>query len=66
MITRETKSIFVAQKLLGHADPRTTARYYSAFEVSDADAAADALSTSTTTSTTARQTRVRRADVLGG
>jgi integrase/recombinase XerD len=43
MVTRETKSIFVAQKLLGHADPRTTARYYSAFEVSDADDAADAL-----------------------
>lgn len=43
MVTRETRSIFVAQKLLGHADPRTTARYYSAFEVSDADDAADAL-----------------------
>jgi integrase/recombinase XerD len=44
MVTRETRSIFVAQKLLGHADPRTTAKYYSAFEVSDADDAADALS----------------------
>lgn len=43
MVTRETRSIFVAQKLLGHADPRTTAKYYSAFEVSDADDAADAL-----------------------
>jgi len=43
MVTRETRSIFVAQKLLGHADPRTTARYYAAFEVSDADAAADAV-----------------------
>lgn len=44
MVTRETRSIFVAQKLLGHADPRTTARYYSAFEVTDADNAADVLS----------------------
>jgi integrase/recombinase XerD len=43
MVTRETCSIYVAQRLLGHADPRTTARYYSAFEVSDADAAADAV-----------------------
>ena len=43
MVTRETKSIFVASKLLGHADPRTTARFYAAFEVSDADAAAEAL-----------------------
>lgn len=43
MVTRETRSLFVAQKLLGHADPRTTSRYYSAFEVSDADAAAEAL-----------------------
>jgi integrase/recombinase XerC len=45
MVTRETRSLFVAQKLLGHADPRTTSLYYSAFEVSDADRAADALST---------------------
>ena len=37
MVTRETRSIFVAQKLLGHADPRTTARYYAGFEVGDAD-----------------------------
>jgi len=44
IVVRETRSIFVAQKLLGHADPRTTAKYYSAFEVSDADNAADALS----------------------
>jgi integrase len=44
MVTRETRSLFVAQKLLGHADPRTTSHYYSAFEVSDADNAADALS----------------------
>lgn len=43
MVTRETRSLFVAQKLLGHADPRTTSHYYSAFEVSDADRAADAL-----------------------
>jgi hypothetical protein len=39
----------VAQKLLGHADPRTTSLYYSAFEVSDADAAADVLSRSVST-----------------
>jgi integrase len=44
IVVRETRSIFVAQKLLGHADPRTTAKFYAAFEVSDADAAADALS----------------------
>jgi integrase/recombinase XerC len=44
LVTRETRSLFVAQKLLGHADPRTTSHYYSAFEVSDADAAADVLS----------------------
>ena len=43
MVTRETRSLFVAQKLLGHADPRTTSHYYSAFEVSDADGAADVL-----------------------
>jgi integrase len=43
LVTRETKSIFVASKLLGHADPRTTARFYAAFEVSDADAAAEAI-----------------------
>ena len=44
MVTRETRSLFVAQKLLGHADPRTTSHYYSAFEVSDADRAAEVLS----------------------
>lgn len=44
MVTRETKSIYIAQKMLGHSDPRTTARYYTAFEVSDADEAADAIS----------------------
>lgn len=43
LVTRATRSIYVAQQLLGHADPRTTARYYAAFEVSDADAAADAV-----------------------
>jgi integrase/recombinase XerD len=63
MVTRETRSIFVAQKLLGHADPRTTARYYSAFEVSDADAAADALGSITSTiSPTARRTRSANPD----
>ncbi len=44
LVTRETRSLFVAQKLLGHADPRTTSQYYSAFEVSDAGSAAEALS----------------------
>ena len=44
LVTRETRSLFVAQKLLGHADPRTTSHYYSAFEISDADRAADVLS----------------------
>lgn len=43
MVTRETRSIYVAQRLLGHADPRTTSRYYAAFDVTDADAAADAV-----------------------
>jgi len=41
MVTKYTRSIFVAQKLLGHVDPQTTAMYYAAFEVSDADEAAD-------------------------
>jgi integrase/recombinase XerD len=43
MVTRETRSIYVAQRLLGHADPRTTARFYSAWEITDCDRAADAL-----------------------
>jgi integrase len=62
MVTRETRSIFVAQKLLGHADPRTTARYYSAFEVSDADDAADALASITSISATATRMGRRRPD----
>ena len=57
MVTRETRSIFVAQKLLGHADPRTTARYYSAFEVSDADDAADALGAAVASERSTRKTR---------
>jgi integrase len=44
MVVRETRSIFTAQKLLGHSDPRVTSTYYAAFDVSDADAAAQALS----------------------
>jgi integrase len=43
MVVRESKSIFVAQRLLGHSDVRVTERFYSAFEVSDADAASDLL-----------------------
>ena len=43
MITRATRSIFVTQRLLGHTDPRVTARAYSCFDPSDADDAADAL-----------------------
>jgi len=45
IVVRETRSIFVAQKLLGHEDPRTTAKAYARFDVSDADAAADAVTT---------------------
>jgi integrase/recombinase XerC len=45
IVVRETRSIFVAQKLLGHTDPRTTAAYYACFDVSDADAAAEATAT---------------------
>ncbi len=44
IVVRETRSIFTAQKLLGHASPATTARFYAAFEVSDSDNAADAVS----------------------
>lgn len=44
LVTKSTRSIFVAQMLLGHSSPITTSRYYSVFEVSDADDAADALS----------------------
>jgi integrase/recombinase XerC len=43
MVVRETRSIYTAQKLLGHSDPRVTSQYYAAFDVSDADAAADAV-----------------------
>lgn len=42
-VTKATRSIFVAQMLLGHASPVTTSKFYSVFEVSDADDAADAL-----------------------
>ena len=63
MVVRETRSLYTAQRLLGHTDPRVTARYYAAFETSDADAAADALSSSVTLiSTTTKRTRARRPD----
>lgn len=63
MVVRETRSLYTAQRLLGHTDPRVTARYYAAFETSDADAAADALSSPITLiSPTARRTRGRRPD----
>jgi integrase/recombinase XerC len=63
MVVRETRSLYTAQRLLGHTDPRVTARYYAAFETSDADAAADALSSPITLiSPTARHTRGRRPD----
>ncbi len=43
MIARATSDIRKAQVVLGHADIRTTARFYSAYTVRDADDAAAAL-----------------------
>jgi integrase len=43
MVTKTTRSIFVAQMLLGHANPAVTARVYSVFDTEQADAAADCL-----------------------
>ena len=43
LVTKTTRSIFVAQKLLGHSSPTVTARVYSVFDTEDADAAADSL-----------------------
>ena len=57
MVVRETRSLYTAQRLLGHTDPRVTSRYYACFETSDADAAADALGASTFISATTRRTR---------
>jgi len=42
IVTRQS-GIWVAQKVLGHASPTTTSRFYSAFDVTDADIAADKL-----------------------
>ena len=42
IVTRQS-GIWVAQKVLGHASPTTTSRFYSAFDVTDSDAAADAI-----------------------
>src|SRR5438874_641318 len=46
LVTKSTRSIYIAQRLLGHVSPTTTSRFYSVFETSDADAAADAISAS--------------------
>ena len=42
MVTK-AQGIFAAQRLLGHASPLTTSRYYAAWLTGDADEAADAL-----------------------
>jgi len=42
IVTRQS-GVWVAQKVLGHASPTTTSRFYSAFDVTDADIAADKL-----------------------
>jgi integrase len=42
-IVRETGSIFVAAKLLGHASIETTSRYYASFSLDDALRASEAL-----------------------
>jgi len=42
IVTRQS-GVWVAQKVLGHASPTTTSRFYSAFDVTDSDAAADAI-----------------------
>ena len=42
IVTRQS-GIWVAQKVLGHASPTTTSRFYSAFDVTDSDLAADRL-----------------------
>jgi integrase len=42
IVTRQS-GVWVAQKVLGHASPTTTSRFYSAFDVSDSDLAADKL-----------------------
>ena len=40
IVVRETRSIFVAQKLLGHSDPRITSRAYAQWDTTDSDNAA--------------------------
>lgn len=42
-IMRETSDLFLTQRMLGHASPDTTARYYLAHSSADADRAADAI-----------------------
>lgn len=42
-LMRETGDLFAVSRLLGHASPDVTARYYLAFDERDADRAADAL-----------------------
>jgi len=43
MITRATGSIYTTQRVLGHSDPATTARFYAGWSTEDADRAADAM-----------------------
>jgi len=43
MVTRATGSIYVTQRVLGHSDPATTARYYAGWSTEDSDKAADAI-----------------------
>ncbi len=42
-VIRTSRSVFIAAKLCGHSDCRTTQRYYGAWDSSDADAASLAL-----------------------
>jgi integrase len=43
ILVRETGSIYMAQKMAGHKDPRTTSQFYARYDVSDSDRCADAL-----------------------
>lgn len=44
-VMRRTGNLFLVQKLLGHTNPGSTARFYLAFSVEDADHAASVLDT---------------------
>jgi len=43
MATRATGNIYATQRVLGHASPDTTAKFYSAWDTTDADKVADAI-----------------------